>query len=645
MELPSLYQSYIHKSRYARYNWELKRRETWEETVDRYMGFFTDHLQKNHSYDIKADGSLYSELRNGILELKAMPSMRALMTAGEALMRENIAGFNCSFIAIDNPRAFDEILYILMNGTGVGFSAETEHTRKLPVIAEEFYETDTTIVVADSKLGWAKSLKELISLLYQGLIPKNDTSKLRKAGSPLKTFGGRSSGPEPLIALFDYAIKLFKNAAGRKLTSIECHDLVCNIANIVVVGGVRRSALISLSDLGDDRIRDAKSGEWWVRYPYRSISNNSAVYNEKPEIGTFMEEWIALYKSKSGERGIFNRESAVKQAMKSGRRDLTGYIVGTNPCGEIILRSLEFCNLSEVVCRADDTEETLLEKVRLATILGTFQSTLTNFKYIRKEWQRNCEEERLLGVSLTGSMDCEMLNEVNINTKMLLQRMKELAVKTNAEMADKLDINHAAAITCNKPSGTVSQLVDSASGLHTRHSAYYIRNTRLDSKDPLGKAMIDAGFEAEVDFYSNSNLVFGFPIKSPDGSLYRDSLTAISQLENWKMYHDNWCEHNPSITISVKENEWLKVGSWVYDNFDSMSGVSFLPSDDHTYQQAPYQECTKEEYEEAVSKLPANIDWNLIKEEEDDTSGAQELACVAGACDITDILEVRKDAA
>jgi|TARA_B110000967_G_scaffold122476_1_gene124983 ribonucleoside-diphosphate reductase alpha chain len=635
--LPTSYQEFIHLSRYSRWLPEKSRRETWDETVTRYFDFFTEHLKETVDFDLTK--KLRDELEQAVLGLRVMPSMRCIMTAGEALKRENIAGYNCSYVAVDRPQSFDEILYILMNGTGVGFSVERQYVNELPSIADEFHPTDTTITVADSKLGWAKGLKELIGMLYIGQIPRWDLSKIRAAGAPLKTFGGRASGPEPLESLFNFTVNIFKNAVGRKLTSLEAHDVVCKIAEVVVVGGVRRSALISLSNLSDDRMRHAKSGQWWNDNPQRALANNSAAYSEKPDIGIFMDEWKALYDSKSGERGIFNRESAVWMASKNGRRNTTDYEFGTNPCSEIILRNREFCNLSEVVVRATDTRETLLEKVRLATILGTIQSTLVNFKYISKSWQKNCEEERLLGVSLTGIMDCNVTNGKGPHGSLpaILQDLKGMAVKTNEEFAKKFGINQSVAVTCVKPSGTVSQLTNAASGIHARHNPYYIRTVRGDKKDPLTKMMIDQGFPVEDDVMNPSHTsVFSFPHKVDQGAVFRTDLTAIEQLELWKTYQEHWCEHKPSVTISVKEHEWLEVGAWVYENFNYMSGVSFLPFSEHTYKQAPYQDCNKEEYEMLLDKMPKIVEWNKLSEYEqtDMTIGAQELACAAGFCEI-----------
>ena len=645
-QLPSSYQEFIHLSRYSRWLPDKGRREIWSETVERYFNFFEEHLSELHSY--KLPKALREELEDAVLDLKIMPSMRCLMTAGEALKRENIAGYNCSYVAVSRPQAFDEILYILMNGTGVGFSVERQFVSNLPTVADEFHPSDTTIVVGDSKLGWAKAFKELVGMLYIGQIPCWDLSKIRPAGAPLKTFGGRASGPEPLESLFKFTVNIFRNASGRKLSSIEAHDIVCKIAEIVVVGGVRRSALISLSNLSDDRMRAAKHGQWWDINPQRSLANNSACYTEKPDIGVFMDEWKALYDSKSGERGIFNRESANKQAAKNGRRNVEGYEFGTNPCSEIILRDREFCNLSEVVVRSTDTSETLLEKVRLATILGTIQSTLVNFKYVSAGWKKNCEEERLLGVSLTGIMDNTITNgKEYFNRKSshklpaLLQDLKNESIKTNVEFAKKIGINPSVAITCVKPSGTVSQLVDAASGIHARHNPYYIRTVRGDKKDPLTKMMVEAGFPVEDDHLNPSHTaVFSFPMKVDKGAVFRTDKSAIEQLQLWKIYQEYWCEHKPSVTVSVKEHEWMNVGAWVYENFDFMSGVSFLPFSDHSYTQAPYQDINEEDYKELISKMPQNVDWVKLSEYEksDMTLGSQELACTAGVCEVVDLI-------
>ena len=638
MSLPTQYQSFIHLSRYSRWVESENRRETWSETINRYFDFFAQHLQSNCQYKIPM--SVRNELTKSILDLEIMPSMRALMTAGEALERDNIAGYNCSFIAMDRVRAFDEILYILMCGTGVGFSVEREFIHKLPTIAEEFEQSDTTIVVQDSKLGWAKAYRELVSLLIGGQIPRWDLSRIRPAGARLKTFGGRASGPEPLDDLFRFTVETFKKASGRKLNSVEVHDIVCKVAEVVVVGGVRRSALISLSSLTDERMRDAKHGQWWIENPQRSLSNNSVAYKEKPEIGTFMEEWLSLYKSKSGERGIFNRKAAKKTVARLMDRRDPNHEFGTNPCSEIILRDREFCNLSEVVVRCDDTPESLERKVRLATILGTMQSTLTNFKFLSNEWIKNCEEERLLGVSLTGIMDNAATSTNGEELRNLLLRLKQVAIDTNKEWAKKLGINPSAAITCVKPSGTVSQLVDCASGIHARHSEYYIRTVRADQKDPLCKFMTEAGFPCEPDVMKPEHtMVFSFPVKSPTNSIFREERTAIEQMELWLTYQRFWCEHKPSITVSVKENEWMEVGAWVYKYFDEVSGVSFLPFSEHSYKQAPYQECTKEQYEEVLAKMPNDIDWSMLKkfEQTDSTQGTQSFACSGDKCELVDL--------
>ncbi len=633
--LPSLYQQFIHLSRYSRWLPEEGRRETWDETVDRYFNFFKEHLMEQHNYTCPP--VVIDELHEAVMSLSVMPSMRCLMTAGEALRKENIAGYNCSYVAVDRLQAFDEILYVLMNGTGVGFSVERQHINRLPKVSEALYNTDTIIKVKDSKLGWAKAYRELVGLLYIGQIPQWDTSLVRPAGSPLKTFGGRASGAAPLENLFNFTVQVIKNARGRKLNSIECHDIVCKIAEVVVVGGVRRSALISLSNLSDDRMRHAKSGEWWNANKQRSLANNSAVYTEKPDMGIFIDEWKSLYESKSGERGIFNRESANKMAEASGRREVGDHEFGTNPCSEIILRDREFCNLSEVVIRPHDTKETLMKKVRLATIIGTMQSTLTNFKYVSSEWKKNCEEERLLGVSLTGIMDNTLTNGSDARLNVLLQELKDEAVKTNLEFSQAIGIPQSVAITCVKPSGTVSQLVDAASGIHARHNPYYIRTVRGDKKDPLTRLMVDQGIPAEDDILNpDTTTVFSFPMEAPRDAVFRTDKSAIDQLELWLTYQKYWCEHKPSVTISVKEDEWLLVGAWVYNNFDWMSGVSFHPFSDHTYQQAPYQDCDQHEYDIMSQAMPLDIDWSKLSEyeQQDNTIGSQELACVGGACEI-----------
>ena len=639
MGLPTPYQEYIHLSRYARYRYDENRRETWDETVDRYFDFFVEHLQSE--CDFKLTPKVIGPIKEAVKDLKVMPSMRCLMTAGPALKKENVAGYNCSYIAVDSLRAFDELLYVLMNGTGVGFSVERQYVNELPRINDEFFETDTVIIVSDSKLGWAKALRELIFLLAAGQIPKWNLSRIRPAGAPLKTFGGRASGPEPLEDLFHFCVEIFRNAAGRKLTSLEAHDICCKIAEVVVVGGVRRSALISLSNLSDDRMRHAKAGRWWESNVQRALANNSACYTEKPDMGIFMEEWKSLYESKSGERGMFNRHAAQTQAAKNTRRDAS-YEFGTNPCSEIILRDREFCNLSEVVVRENDTEETLTEKVKLATIIGTLQSTLTNFRYLNRKWSENCEEERLLGVSLTGIMDNALTNGKTKGLDELLRKLRQAAVDANLQWSKKLGIPQSVAITCVKPSGTVSQLVDSASGIHARHNPYYIRTVRADKKDPLAKMMFDAGFPVEDDVTKPDHTwVFSFPVKGPKNGVYRKDMTAVEQLELWKVYQENWCEHKPSITVSVKEEEWMAVGAWCYENFDMMSGVSFLPFSDHTYRQAPYQDCDKTKYETLLKEMP-DADWSKLSdyEEKDMTAGSQELACSADGCEIVDLSSV-----
>ena len=617
------YQKVIAASRYARFIPELKRRESWEETVDRMVNY---HKSKNEGLDKE-----FKEIREAVLNLEIMPSMRLMMSAGEACDRDNIAAYNCSYLAINNKRAFSEALYILMNGTGVGFSCERQEISKLPEIPKDISNCDDVIVVGDSKLGWAKSFKKLLSSLWEGDIPKIDYSNVRPAGARLKTFGGRASGPEPLKRLFDFVIDSFKNAKGRKLTSLEVHDIICMVGEIVVVGGVRRSALISLSNLTDKRMREAKMGAWYNDFAHRGLANNSVAYTEKPDMETFMDEWVSLVKSKSGERGIFNRVAAQKQAAKWDRRsDALSY--GTNPCSEIILRDKQFCNLTEVVVRSNDTKETLKKKVQLATILGTLQSNLTNFQFLSAEWTKNTKEERLLGVSLTGIMDAKITS--NPDPK-FLEEIRDVARKTNKKYAEMLEIEESTSITCVKPSGTVSQLVDSASGIHARHSAHYIRTIRMDKKDPIYTFLKEKGVQVEDEqFRPESTAVFSFPMKAPQGAITRTDKTAIEQLENWLVYQRHWCEHKPSVTISVKDDEWMQVGAWVWKYFDEISGISFLPHSDHSYVQAPYTDCTKEEYNKLKKITPNNIDFSELIEEDDMTEGSQTLACVGGACEI-----------
>jgi len=632
------YQRFIALSRYARWIEEDNRRETWEETVTRLINYFSYHVDTN--LGVKLDEEIWKKLKNNIVSLNIMPSMRSMMTAGPALSRENIAGYNCSYIPIDNPKAFDEVLYILMNGTGVGFSVERQYINSLPTIPDrEFEHTEDVISVADSKEGWARAFRDLISYLYTCRVPKINVSKVRAAGARLKTFGGRASGPQPLVDLFDFTITKFKEASGRKLNSLECHDIVCKTGEVVVVGGVRRSALISLSNLSDYRMREAKTGQWWETNPERALANNSAVYTDMPDTGTFMNEWLSLYQSKSGERGVFNRQSAQKKAAQNKRRE-SDIEFGTNPCSEIILRPNQFCNLTEVVCRSGDTKTTLKNKIEMATILGTIQATFTNFGYLRKRWQNNTEEERLLGVSLTGIMDCPVLNGTSSNLPSTLEYLRSVAVETNKQWASKLNIPQSTAITCVKPSGTVSQLVNSASGVHARHNKHYIRTVRGDNKDPLTQLMISVGVPYEIDHLQpNTTTVFSFPMKSPDKAICRNDLSAIQQLELWKTYAEHWCEHKPSVTITVKEKEWINVGAWCWNNFNYLSGVSFLPQTDYTYKQAPYQDIEDKEYNELLEKMPKNIDWTKLSdiEKEDTTTGAQELACTAGVCELVDL--------
>jgi len=626
------YQQYIAKSRYSRFLDSDNRREDWYETVDRYMDFMSNHLMAKHGYKIPVETD--SELREAIKNLEVVPSMRSIMTAGKALERDNTAGYNCSYLTVDDPKAFDEAMYILLCGTGVGFSVEQKYVNKLPEVPEKMFDSDTTVVVSDSKEGWAKALRQIIALLYSGEIPKWNLDKIRPAGARLKTFGGRASGPGPLQELFEFVVRKFTTAAGRKLNTLECHDLMCKIAEVVVVGGVRRSAMISLSDLDDDKMRHAKTGQWWTDNPQRALANNSAVYNQKPDVGQYMNEWTSLYHSHSGERGIFNREAAIKQAKRSGRRDADQEF-GTNPCSEIILRPNQFCNLSEVVVREGDSIYDLERKVRLASILGVYQSTLTHFPYLRKIWQRNTEEERLLGVSLTGILDNKMLGDNNEQLKTLLQRLKMVSVDECIQLSTDLNIPCPTAVTCVKPSGTVSQLVDSASGIHPRHSRYYIRRVRGDKKDPLTTFMVQQGIPSEdCVMRPESTTVFSFPKQSPESATLRDDLTAIEHLDLWMTYQKHWCEHKPSVTISVKEDEWVEVGAWCWKNFDDISGVSFLPYDGGTYKQAPYEECTQEEFFFLQQKMPKEIFWDELIEEDDNVEGVQTLACTAGVCEI-----------
>jgi len=637
--LPTLYQEFIYKSRYAKFLDKEGRRENWSETVARYFDYMTGHLLKNHGYSLSMKDR--TDLETAVLALEIMPSMRALMTAGPSLERDNTCAYNCSYVAVDDVKAFDEAMLILMNGTGVGFSVERQYVNKLPEIPEKLFESDTMIVVKDSKEGWAKAYRQLIALLYSGEIAKWDLSLLRPAGARLKTFGGRSSGPGPLDDLFKFTVRIFKAAIGRKLNSLEAHDIMCKIGEVVVVGGVRRSAMISLSNLTDERMRMAKSGSWWENNPQRALSNNSAAYTEKPEMGTFMREWLSLYDSKSGERGIFSRVASQNQAKKFGRRD-PNYDFGTNPCSEIILRPNQFCNLTEVVIRETDSAPNIERKIRLASKLGTIQSTLTKFPYLRKVWATNTDEERLLGVGLTGIMDNELTNgrqghEMLAN---ILEIFRDAAVETNKAFAAEIGIPQSVAVTCVKPSGTVSQLVDSASGIHARHNDYYIRTVRGDNKDPLTMLLKDSGFPNEPCVMKpDATTVFSFPVKAPDGCVTRTEMTAVEQLNMWLIYQRHWCEHKPSVTITVKEDEWMDVGAFVYEYFDEMSGVSFLPHSDHTYRQAPYQDCTKEEYEELDAKMPKVIDWNRLAEfeKEDNTKGSQTLACAADGCEIVDL--------
>jgi ribonucleoside-diphosphate reductase alpha chain len=627
------YETYIAKSRYSRYLDDKGRREHWDETVKRYFDFMEKHLLKNNNYVLSAE--LRNRLENAVVNREVLPSMRSIMTAGEALERQNIAGYNCSYLPIDDPKAFDEAMYILLCGTGVGFSVEQKYVNKLPEIPEKLYESNTVVHVKDSKEGWAKALRQVLALLWAGEIPKWDVSSVRPAGTRLKTFGGRASGPEPLVELFKYVVAKFKGAQSRKLTSLEAHDILCKIGEVVVVGGVRRSAMISLSDLGDDRMAHAKAGNWWDGQGQRALANNSAVYEVKPDVGQFMREWSNIYESHSGERGIFNRYASELQAAKNGRRVLDKEW-GTNPCSEIILRPYQFCNLSSVIVRADDDVESLKEKVAIATILGTFQSTMTNFPYLRKIWQTNTEDERLLGVSMTGILDNPLLNSANdIGLPKRLEELRDVAIDTNARMAADLGIPVSAAITCVKPEGTVSQLTGTASGIHPQHSQFFIRRVRSDNKDPLTTFLKNSGFPSEPCVMKpDSTTVFSFPMKVEEGAVLREDLTAIEHLRLWLIFQRHWCEHKPSVTISVNENEWPAVGAWTWEHFDEVTGVSFLPMDLGTYRQAPYESIDEATYNELLSVVPKTIDWEAMSENTDNVEGAQMLSCTAGACEI-----------
>ena len=633
------YENFIALSRYARWLESENRRETWGETVDRYFNFMTKQLSDKHGY--VPSPKLLEELKQAVYDRNVMPSMRSVMTAGAALERENVSGYNCAFLPVDNARSFDEAMYILMCGTGVGFSVEYKYINKLPSLPETLEKSNTTVIVGDSKEGWAKAYRELLGLLWAGQIPQIDISKVRPSGARLKTMGGRSSGPQPLVNLFDFTIQIFKAALGRQLKPIEAHDIMCKIGEVVVVGGVRRSAMISLSNINDIEMAQAKAGNWWEKNSQRALSNNSVAYSRKPEMQQFIAEWKSLYDSKSGERGIYNVAAAQKQAAKFGRRSPDIHY-GTNPCSEIILRPYQFCNLSEVVLRENDTVADVTNKVRLASILGTWQSTLTDFKYIRKIWKDNTEEERLLGVSLTGQFGHKFFSgqEGLEELSGVLANLRQWAVDMNIEEAAKIGIPASAAVTCVKPSGTVSQLVGVSSGMHAWHSNYYTRTVRGDKKDPITQFLKDSGIPAEDDVMKpNDTTVFSFPVKAPSNAITRDKITAIQQLEVWLVYQRHWCEHKPSITVSVKEDEWMEVGAWVYKHFDEVSGISFLPYSEHTYVQAPYQETTKDQYEEMLKKMPKTINWEALSlyELEDTTTGTQALACVSGECEIVDI--------
>lgn len=646
---PNDYQRLIHATRYARWLDDEGRRETWEETCRRYVDFWVGRDQLKQS---EAD-----ELYKDIVSMRSVPSMRAMWSAGPALEQHQMASYNCSYVALDHPRAFDEMLYILCCGTGVGFSCEDKFVSKLPEIAEDFHPTDTVIKVHDSKIGWAKAFKQLLAMLWQGEVPQWDVSAVRPAGARLKTFGGRASGPQPLVDLFVFATGMFTNAAGRRLTSIEAHDLACKVGDIVVVGGVRRSALISLSTPVDDYMREAKSGRWFETHPHRALANNSACYNHKPEFPLFLKEVQSLYTSFSGERGFFSREAAKKIAARNGRRD-PNHDFGTNPCSEIILRSAGVCNLSEVIIREGDSLATLKKKVETATIFGTLQATLNDFRYVRSIWKKNTEE-RLLGVSLTGIMDHKVMAGLEGDEKLTkwLNELRDHAIEVNKKWARRLGIEQSAAITCVKPSGTVSQLCDTASGIHPRFSPYYVRTVRQDDKDPITDFLRPYSYNEPAIGKEGNTTVFHFFQKAPEGAVCVEDVGAMEQLRLWKIYQDEWCEHKPSITVYYTPDEFMHVAAWMWDNFDSLSGISLLPYDGGTYQQAPYQQITKEQFEAGVveqrkliwdgtalvpddsivlpditRELP--IDWSKLVESEDVTVGAQTLACTGNACEL-----------
>jgi len=637
VSLPTDYQSFIHQSRYSKFMDTLNRRETFNETVDRYIANVVSPVLMK-SLDFFQARDVQNEIREAILNLEVMPSMRCMMSAGPGLDRSNVAGFNCSYTAVDHPRVFDEVLYILMCGTGVGFSVERKNVEQLPTLPEKMTPIDMTIVVEDSKEGWADAYRQLIEELYQGNVPKWDVSKVRAAGERLMTFGGRASGPDPLVDLFRHTIDTFTLAENSKLTPLEVHSIMCKIGEVVVVGGVRRSAMISLSDLDDPELRLAKSGEWWNDNPHFALANNSVAYEDTPERELFDEEWASLVASGSGERGIFNRAAVISKVQREGRREVSDF--GTNPCSEITLKSAQFCNLTSVVARANDTVGSLARKVRIASILGTIQATLTKFPYLRPIWQENTEAEALLGVSITGILDCRLLTHENAGLDETLKGLRRIAVDTNATYAGYMGINKSAAVTCVKPEGTSSQLNDSSSGIHARHSAYYTRTVRADTKDPITEFMIDQGIPHEPCVMKpDTTVVFSFPVKAPEGAVTRNDMTAIEQLELWLTYQRAWCCHKPSITVSVGPEEWDEVGDWVYAHFDEMSGVSFLPRSDHTYAQAPYQDITAEQYETAMETFPKSIDWDTLAlyERGDTTVGSQTLACTGDVCEIVDL--------
>lgn len=628
------YQDFIFYRTYSRWNDDLGRRETWQETVDRYMSFMRKNVGDKLTFEE------YQEIREAILKHEVMPSMRLMWGAGGPTARCNVSAYNCSYLAIKELRDFAETLYLLCSGTGVGFSVEKAAVDQLPVVQPQKGVPSKYFVIDDSKEGWAEALHDCLHALFNGEDAIFDFSQIRPAGARLKTMGGRAAGPQPLMDLLEFTKEVVLARQGKKLRPIDVHDIMTKIGEIVVAGGVRRSAMISLSDLEDAEVQHAKDGRFWEHSAHRALANNSAVYKQKPTREEFLSEWDALRKSGSGERGIFNRGSLTEQVPARRLFEWNGVVpalAGTNPCGEIVLKDKQFCNLTEIVARAEDTEETLLKKARIATILGTYQSTLTDFKFLSSEWKRNCEDERLLGVSITGQWDSPAVRDEQV-----LTRMKHVAQDTNSEYAKRFGINPSTAITCVKPSGTVGQLVNASPGLHARYSEYYLKRVRISVTDPLFKMLRDLGVPSHPEVgqgESTANtFVLDFPIASPQGAVTADKLSAIAQLEHWLMMKRSWTEHNPSCTIYIKDGEWEQVRDWIYEHWDLVGGLSFLPYEDHVYELAPYTPISKEEYEKLASLFP-KIDFSVLTryEKDDETTGAQELACVAGGCELDGI--------